>query len=490
MGRDSLIEILPSSTFVEFETKRVRSPSLIWSSNQFSDAELLEHSYCAPLVGDDLTEYDLNDSKIYLAERYGGHGIAKNAGGSRCGVSGKIQVKGIGKNSLVGSRTGHQHSHGGAWTSECIREVIYTEVCKMALPHGAADIYGIIQTPTKSPAYLRDGVSELPRALLLREPVIRPAHFMRAMYAQDQVHNGITDRLRTVESVQAAHIAFSSAYPELDKNAPDFIERCFYEMLKRIAEQVASAKAKKIFHGALIPSNVAIDGKYLDFGSMSIIPDYGRVILVNNYPDSHHEETPFTNDLFKLVYYFNKYGNCGLSSSEAKSFFTSVLNERMRIEFVKLTGLTEDQIELIDRDMVTDLWSCIRDDIVEYQKGFPFKWNGEWTNTLQLGAIISRVAGDHAYDSIEMSLRDLIHCDRVRTRFATAYSNIALQILRTFPHDRSIIATRARCLNTDIRELQRPILINLIDAAIENGTVNDLIDSILNKARAIWCSTP
>ena len=73
--------------------------------------------------------------KVFLGERYGGEGLGVHGGGVRCGVAGVHQVKGIGRNPLVGDSPDFWHSHGGASLAEGLYEAVWGEVLQRALPH-------------------------------------------------------------------------------------------------------------------------------------------------------------------------------------------------------------------------------------------------------------------------------------------------------------------------------------------------------------------
>ena len=115
--------------------------------------------------------------KSLFAERYGGGAISRNGGGARCGFDGRWQVKGIGANALVGQ--GAKHVDGELTMTGAVLEALWGNVMAKLLPYGAVPNKAILLTDSPiaalSPASARSPHNR--KALLVREPVVRPAHF-------------------------------------------------------------------------------------------------------------------------------------------------------------------------------------------------------------------------------------------------------------------------------------------------------------------------
>jgi hypothetical protein len=124
-----------------------------------------------------------------LNERYGGRGASGNGGGVRCGWIGDLTIKGIGRSDLAGQDAPFWHSYGGCSLPEAIREAIWGDVYDAALPYGAVRVEAIITTGTQVPLHDAEdfGGEMCPRALILRRPFLRPAHYMRSMLFQDGI---------------------------------------------------------------------------------------------------------------------------------------------------------------------------------------------------------------------------------------------------------------------------------------------------------------
>src|SRR6201999_699159 len=104
---------------------------------------------------------------------------------------------------------------------------------------------------------------------------------------------------------------------------------------------------KRLMHGSLTASNIGFDGSWLDFGSMSAVSDYGRLILPRGAPDFLNEERTIYQALRDLVFYINKYIDAGARSKPlAADKYCSVLKDALSahedLEFEKLTGLPHE----------------------------------------------------------------------------------------------------------------------------------------------------
>src|SRR5690348_8288649 len=149
MPKMDMLSLLPSSSFVPFTAWRLTHPNVVWANEDADQSlDVLEHAFCG-LIEDEPVSAFSAESREYFAERYGGRGVGLNGGGARCGTTGLVQIKGIGKTPLVGVKsTEAEHSYGGASLQEAVREALWGEICHIALPFGAVRSFGIIETGT------------------------------------------------------------------------------------------------------------------------------------------------------------------------------------------------------------------------------------------------------------------------------------------------------------------------------------------------------
>ena len=279
-----------TENLVPFYAHQVTS-SLLWCATDVEDPETL-HSACSYLI--DPTS--AGAIKKFYAERYGGSGIQRNGGGARCGFDGHYQVKGMGANPLVGKGSDECHSNGALSVVHAVYEALWSEVLGTILPYGAVKTRAVllIDDNIDNSCELAAGSSQ--RALLVREPVVRPAHFERAPYFRPQ-----PDYAR-----QMLHDArrVSSVIRQLPKNLPappeGFSDRAYRdpqrycieglcELARRQARQMAFCRTR-FLRLTTSPSNIAMDGKLLDFNGLSCL-----------YPDESSDSFEYSLRLSELL---------------------------------------------------------------------------------------------------------------------------------------------------------------------------------------------
>lgn len=209
------------------------------------------------------------ERKVFFAERYGGLGIFNNGGGVRCGLTGNYLVKGIGLNPLLGRSTPSAYKSGAMSGIEAIREFVWSGLIRKVLPYGAASVIAVIDAGVDFEA---NGKARYRRHLIARETRLRLAHLERASHFQPRWK---LPMLHDAERTTLALESFAGA--KLSDASPAAVSQ-LYDRLEDIAarhgEQLACAKIRRLSHGALSSSNVAIDGGWLDFGSISSQADY------------------------------------------------------------------------------------------------------------------------------------------------------------------------------------------------------------------------
>lgn len=270
---------------VNFPVKKMASAKTVWidtnayistlTANPNLDEENLynffQKTFAYGIYGNerfDEINFDLSDEKTLKAERYGGAGIGDNAGGVRCGNLGSFQIKGIGKNCLVGSGKDSWHSYGGLNMEEAICEAINSVILDRILPVGVVKSYGLICTgentaypPSDEPGRPKTGLG----ALLIRDACLRPAHFYRSNFYRNK--SGSKNRIH--------HDVFRTRQVniQLKTQLKDNIELIKFIgiFLKNCANQFAFSRAFGIVHGAISPSNISFDGKWIDLSTATFV---------------------------------------------------------------------------------------------------------------------------------------------------------------------------------------------------------------------------
>jgi hypothetical protein len=503
-----MTSLLPDSSFVTFRALRVATPKLAWLNRTVArDCDPLRHAYCLPIAGESSDAYAA-ESRLYAADRYGGEAIGHNGGGVRCGMADGVQIKGIGKNPLAGSKTEFWHSYGGAALEEGVREAVWGEVCNIALPYRASRVLALIETGTRIPYRDANGERTARRILVLRRPSVRPAHYMRAVYFKPADHVAAwlpPDVRRTKEAVLAIGRSLAAFYGGTPAHEQDtaHINRCLEGMFQRFAVQLGAARAKRIMHGALGSSNICLDGRWIDFGSITTVSDYGRLIAgANDTPDFHRQHESLVPTLNDLLFYLRKFmprGQVPIVSAEAlMQSFVTTLNRRYCVEFVKLTGVPEWRMASIDQGILLAMDRCLTS-IVSRGNGEPFRLapGHTWDMPPKMGRFqlnsILRVAA-LCNGPQEMQDRLSVHFlddEPLLARFITCYCALRDAYLAQIDtpmrdHARLFQISNALRLNTPFPQLYRPVFDASVERIAKDGEpLEPFIDSLIRKAKSL-----
>ncbi|MFC5359251.1 hypothetical protein [Azospirillum himalayense] len=229
------------------------------------------------MIKDETTAGDIADvSRTFIAERYGGKGIAENGGGARCGYDGAVQIKGIGPNPLVGEGVGAAHSDGAMSVRDGLYEALWSEIMETVLPFGCVGIIGVLGTGLDCVDHISG--ERRRRGLLIRQPCIRPAHFQRALtfrpcgsFADMTGTDAI--RVRTAISKLATRLPRPEGVTDAAWRDLSFSGACrvgLEELARRLAIQMAVCQSRFLKSGTS-PSNVSMDGRLLDFTSLTSV---------------------------------------------------------------------------------------------------------------------------------------------------------------------------------------------------------------------------
>ncbi len=268
----------------------------------------------------DNLEFDEADTKLFLAERYGGFGIGYNGGGARCGSLGPFQVKGCGKNLLAGADQDVHHSYGGFKALYAAHEAIYGSILEGILPLGAVRILGIILTGADG-AYVLKDVERGWGALMIRDAVLRPANFLRARSFHP--------------TKEASRILFSDVGRVRKVNrdlhrllgGADGFDSYIKRFLRNSANQFSFARLARLSHGAVTASNIAVDGRWLDLTNTSFSCSSINTGGDNIFSPSFYEElySPIS-IACELIDTFAKYNNLTIASDWVDAFYKGQVN--------------------------------------------------------------------------------------------------------------------------------------------------------------------
>lgn len=313
--------------FHPFQANRLDGGIAVWTSQRYragncsADSDPLDHlreafSYVIP-GGATFDKLRINpvESVTLRAERYGGDGIDDNGGGVRCGNLGNFQIKGIGRNLLVGAAEDFHHSYGGLSAVHAVHETIMSIVVEKLFPTGSAHVYGLILTGPTAALFGKE--SREWGALLVREPVFRPANFLRAGFyvpANSEARRMLSDvaRVRITNKELMSHFG----------GTREFI-RAFGEFLMKCADQFAFAKIARLSHGAVSPSNLCVDGRWLDLTHASFLRS------AENHVNAHgvsflQEQDEIYNLIYEFTSTFSKYNQVEINPKTLVDYYRKV----------------------------------------------------------------------------------------------------------------------------------------------------------------------
>jgi len=351
-------------TQVPFTVVKLLNVESIWIHENINDwlpnisTEMLPDTYGYVVPETECLEhcsFSFNDNLIAYAERYGGIGSASNGGGARCGNFNGVQVKGLGQSPVVGRDAERWHAHGNLALRVAVYEAIFSEVLCFLLPHGAAHCYGILGTgeETAYDTYFDDEEIIYARgALMLREICSRPAHFIPA--GGFSVHPKYKDI--TSSDVARLRLLYKSL-PEQNLGTKGFVSY-LGKYLACCANQFACAKVNRIAHGALSPSNLSMDGKWLDLPKINFMSlGHNYTSLTTHWAYSFYDEPHIAVDSIReIIYAFNKYTNSNFNPSPLYSYFWSQFENCILYHTGSVFGFSHHQIiSLLENDEYKNL---------------------------------------------------------------------------------------------------------------------------------------
>lgn len=456
---------------------------------------------------------------IALGERYGGAGVGRHGGGGRCGLIGDYQVKGIGRTPLLGHDEGNDdgfwHAHGGLSMADAIQEAVWSGVFQAVLPYGAARVHAIVATGTQCHFEKPGGVrSRHHRALLVRDPVMRPAHFARACFFHPS--NGVgmePDPARVVAALRCLpdHLPQPPAAPVAHPG--DALMTGLLELARRGAVQLAVAASRRLMHGALNGANVAIDGRWIDFGTATSLPHFENTKsygLPRFLPCFWEEPTAYGAALRELLYYVGKYGaSAGLPQIDADTVLTAFQRWHsfyLARSFLWLTGMPESALNLaIHEPAVRTLAAALLHHVSTHKRrrilagqedlrllahnhlaGAAYAWACAQGQTASDAA----VNDPWLRDAARRDLRDALHAAEPVWRSIAQRAGITTLALARY---RMLVTLKARANASwlDRHELARAVAqVAEPDRTIDAAAVQDFIDTTIQRSLPVLAPHP
>ncbi|MGD8121146.1 protein adenylyltransferase SelO family protein [Vibrio sp. TRT 2004] len=335
-------ECLPELSFAPFNTYKLKNTHVLWlnksllrkyqidGTNEEIEQQIINNYSYVSYGYANSNRLIKSDTKLFRADRYGSRHEVCNGGSARCGYDGRFHVKGIGLTPLLSENMSKSHSNGKLFLDEAISEAIWGEVCHQHLPFGAIRTLAIIKTNVLEDFLYLEDTPKKPCALAIREFSIRPAHFERCTFfwpSSENIHLRDNDAQRVRECIKFLPISLNLSRTELSSEKE--LLHCCNEMVLRIAKQVAYSRVKGIPHGSLTSSNISVDGRFLDFGTMTAVPDFGNYIIANGVGAVWDDHLLIINWIKNFTLTLNQYSPFGgvLSKNSIRKLLDTFCNE-------------------------------------------------------------------------------------------------------------------------------------------------------------------
>lgn len=273
-----LIELATPFNQLPVEVNKIWGTRLLWrdqfaSTNSYMSNSEFVDNYSWVVKNSfftDETRIHPHIKKTTFAERYGGFGIGTNGGGARVVNINDAQIKGVGANALAGEGALRSHSYGGLDIQGAVKEIIYSRLLNKISPVGVQAISGLILLDETSALHNDE---RAPSVLMVREPVVRPGHFLPCINFRVKPEN------RTL--MRSDYSRILGIYNSIGKQA---LLSEFYVLIQhfldKCADQLSFFRMARLSHNALGPSNICMDGRVLDTGLCSFVvsgSNYGQV---------------------------------------------------------------------------------------------------------------------------------------------------------------------------------------------------------------------
>lgn len=308
--------LLPAfeENLLDFEIVSAKTAGVFWLGRTATEVDIspkqFQESYSFFSAQSDYYAKNLVNAEVKIKakiERYGGYGIAKNGGGARSANIGDFQVKGIGVNYLLGKGSAAWYSTGALSIIDAVQETIYSLLVDKITPAGAVKIRGIIKTGSDAAYFARNlelnDIVPCWGALLVRDTCIRPGHFLRAMYFEpkEEFKGAVSSDVVRMRKVMK-RLKFT-----LGDNRR--IALLLSDFALKNARQFGFCKAARLSHGALTPSNLSMDGRWLDLPTCSLMDSGKNYINALDQSSAFGEYEVVKQILIEIAYNFSKYAN-------------------------------------------------------------------------------------------------------------------------------------------------------------------------------------
>ena len=313
--------------------------------SNFIDSDISLQPYLVCLWNSNIESLSkLQECTHSVVERYGGRGIGEHGGGARAANIGNYQCKGIGLTPVAGESENSNYTHGTLDLADAVYEAIYSEVLSRVLPVGVAKCHGVLHTG-KDAAFeftsdYENGLNKTHGAILLREICERPGHYLRAgtYKVRAEYKDLICDDVTRIRHVIREFTQQFNNHNEFIAYMGKFIGAC--------ANQFSFARVAGIVHGGVTPSNLCVDGRWIDLSTSSFL-DRGRNYLITHLPFYNEQEISL-HVLNEWVYTYCKYNGVDFNITTLADYYQQQLQAYTDYHSAYAFGLPRDTVASLE----------------------------------------------------------------------------------------------------------------------------------------------
>ena len=379
-GNPSTFGPVGETAHIAIQAKRPAHARLLWVNfNALEDANIdlpengmtpdFEHVVAGEVHwvvpdSENAEDYLSEETRTFHSTLYGGTGMT-GFGDGRAFARKKIQIKYSGKTkfSAVSPRKDFTHSYGRGPLSRGFSEAIWGET-NQDFPYSSNRTLTVSDrgTWTRWPKTTPDGPETLPEreGLISRENPLRPAHYAKRIQLDPKSYfaDDMIDELLSADEtrLQDALPRLADALPKpigfnLASSTSEKLHAGLNEVVDRIAEQKAFELANGFFFGADSTSNIELNGKLLDFDTMTAQPHFMRLETKSgvNYGDMEMVKNEIIDPLTASVYsHIASADRKGVPTRlEFRKRFDEQYAFRLRRNFVELTGIPRETVSAL-----------------------------------------------------------------------------------------------------------------------------------------------
>jgi hypothetical protein len=271
------------------------------------------------------------------------------------------------------------------------------------------------------------------------------------------------------------------------------------EHARRIATQAACARSKRLIHGNISASNIALDGRWIDFDSITALSDFGRLIMgAFDLSDFWSEFRDHINPLKDLCFYMQKYSGRSTARDDILNEFVATYQEKLSEFFLNLTGIPATTLLEVPKMLKHELFKSMMEVLSSgNEASFYYSAKHTWEMPEVMGdyhlpTILQLIAICETVECAETTLAPHLKNDRIRKKFIASYWKLksaadALLLQRIGNDCQPARLLNCGRVNSNARFLYRRDLDNAIRSVIEtNDDLQACLDRTIARAKNLY----